>query len=510
MRSMARQLTALLSFLPPQLRPLLRAGPALAVLLASAAVAPPASAADGATVALGPNGTASAVCADTPLRLRFAADVTLGTEGRLTVRRAADGSAVDTVDLADPATYRRLIGGARSDFGEPHRWTYEPVVVTGRTATVLLHRTLEPGERYYVTVDPGFFRGHPGIASPHAWRFRTADGPRPGTRDLRVDARGGGDFCTVQGAVDSVPEGNRHEVRIDVAPGTYREIVYVGPDRPHVSIRGAGASRTVIGYPNNNLLNGDSAMAGVPPEQSYCPRRVLPEPDRFNCWRAAFGVDADDFRLRDVTVHNLTPEGGSQAEAFRGNGDRIVLDHVRVVSFQDSLRLQGRAYVTGSYVEGDVDFLWGTGGVYVRDSELRSLDIGYISQIRNAAGAPGAVLVDTRLTRADSVADGSVLLSRIDSRFPASQAVFLDTAMDTHVAPVGWGLTGFDCSTGQDLRFWEYGSTDLAGTPVDTGARLPCSRQLSAAEAREWRDPARLLAGWDPSPDTGHDHDRDD
>lgn len=116
------------------------------------------------------------------------------------------------------------------------------------------------------------------------------------------------------------------------------------------------------------------------------------------------------------------------------------------------------------------------------------------------------MFVDTRLTRADSVADGSVLLSRIDSRFPASQAVFIDTAMDSHVAPEGWGLTGFDCTTGQDLRFWEYGSKDLSGAPVDTGERLSCSRQLSAAEARTWRDPARLLNGWDPSAESGHGH----
>ncbi|TXS42076.1 hypothetical protein EAO72_15680, partial [Streptomyces sp. or43] len=85
-----------------------------------------------------------------------------------------------------------------------------------------------------------------------------------------------------------------------------------------------------------------------------------------------------------------------------GNGDRIVLDRVRVLSHQDSLRLQGRAYVADSYIEGDVDFLWGTGGVFVRDSELKALDLGYISQIRNAPDGPGVVFSGTRLTRGRS------------------------------------------------------------------------------------------------------------
>ncbi|MGW0937114.1 pectinesterase family protein [Streptomyces sp. NPDC002666] len=500
MRTKLRQLVALV-------RPVLRAGSVLAVLLAPTAVLLPAVAgvlpdAPGAPAAVAPIGTARAVCADTPLRLTFDEDVRVGSGGRLTVHRP-DGSAVDTIDLADPTSYQRLIGGARSDYGEPHRWTYEPVVVEGRTATVLLHRSLDPGKQYYVTVDPGFFEGHAGITSPRTWRFRTAATPRPGTAELRVDAHGGGDFCTVQGAVDFVPEGNEQEVTIDVAPGTYREIVYIGQSRPHLRVNGSGAGRTVVAYPNNSVLNGDSAMADVPPEQSYCPRRVLPQPDRFNCWRAAFGVDADDFRLRSITVHNLTPDGGSQSEAFRGNGDRIVLDRVRILSHQDSLRLQGRAYVADSYIEGDVDFFWGTGGVFVRNSELKALDLGYISQIRNAPDAPGVVFSGARLTRAPGVADGSVLLSRIDSRFPASQAVFIDTAMDAHVAPVGWGLTGFDCTTGQQLRFWEYGSTDLRGATADTSQRLSCSRQLSEAEALTWRDPATLLDGWDPSATTG-------
>ncbi|MEV0017097.1 hypothetical protein [Streptomyces tendae] len=133
MRSMFRQLVC-------RVRPILRAGPVLAVLLAPVAVAPSVTAdgagtAGGRPVALAPNGTAEAVCADTPLRLTFDSAVRLGTEGRLTVHRA-DGGAVDTVGLADPATYQRLVGDARSDYGEPHRWNYEPVLVTGRTATV--------------------------------------------------------------------------------------------------------------------------------------------------------------------------------------------------------------------------------------------------------------------------------------------------------------------------------------------------------------------------------------
>ncbi|GAB2607488.1 pectinesterase family protein [Kribbella endophytica] len=438
-------------------------------------------------------------CTDTPLRLTFDGPVQLGRTGKLRIHQVG-GGVVDTIDLADLTSYQRYVGGARSDFGELHRWTYQPIVVDGRTVSINPHERLAANSLYYVTVDPGFVVGHPGITAPAKWLFRTKQDPRPTSTRLSVDGRGTADFCTVQAAIDFVAEGNDHETRIDVAPGRYRELIYVPQTKPHVTIVGAGAGRTEIGYPNNNLLNGDYAMANVPIEQAYCPRRVLDQPDRFNCWRAAFGVDADDFSLADVTVRNLTPYRGSQAESFRGNGNRIVLARVRVLGFQDSLRLQGQGFVTDSYVEGDVDFVWGTGGVFVQDSELKALHAGYYNQVRNPDNGPGNIFVRVRLTRGPDAPDDSVFLGRVElSRFPTSQVVFLDSAMDRHVKTTGFQVTSpNDCAAAGQLRFWEYGSTDLAGHPVDTSTRLACSRQLTAAEAAPLRDPATVFGGWHP------------
>jgi pectin methylesterase-like acyl-CoA thioesterase/lysophospholipase L1-like esterase len=442
---------------------------------------------------LAPRGMADSTCSDTPLRMTFGGPVQLGVKGKLRIHRAG-GEVVDTVDLADITSHQRFIGDARSDYGELHRWTFQPVVVDGRTVSIYPHQRLAPGQVYYVTVDPGFVVGHPGISS--GWMFRTRHDPD--SAQLTVDVRGGADFCTVQGAIDFVAAGNK--ARIDVAPGLYRELVYVPQSKPGITVAGAGAGRTIIGYPNNNLLNGDYAMANVPIEQAYCPRRVLAQPDRFNCWRAAMGVDADDFTLVDATVQNLTPYRGSQAEAFRGNGERIVLARVRILGYQDSLRLQGKGFVTDSYIEGDVDFVWGTGGVFVQDSELKALHEGYYNQVRNSDNGPGNIFVRVKLTRAPETPDDSVFLGRVElNRFPTSQVVFIDSAMDAHVKKVGWQITNpNDCAAAGQVRFWEYRSTDLAGRPLDTSARLACSRQLSDDEAAWLRDPSNVFGGWHP------------
>ncbi|MBF8184627.1 Ig-like domain-containing protein [Nonomuraea sp. K274] len=474
----------------------------ITVLVAAAALAlcpATAHATAGAGARFAVPGTGSGTCVDAPLTITFPDPPTLGETGAIEVRRA-DGGLADRVEAATARTDRKNIGAAVSDTGLPHDFSYESIMIDGDTATVYPHHRLEYGQDYYVTVDPGVFTGFDGVQDPKTWRFTTKKAAKRQPRHLTVSAAGTGDFCTVQGAVDAVPTGNETPVTIDVRPGVYTEMVYVREDRPHITVRGAGARRTVIQYPNNDLRNGDKALSDGGPAD-VCPRRVLAESDLHNCWRAMFGVDAADFRMSDITLHNTTADGGSQAEAFRGNNERIALERVRLRSFQDTLRLQGKGFVTDSHISGDTDFVWGTGTVFIQDSVLESTDAGYIAQSRNDATRPGTVFVRTKLTRAPGVPDGSVALSRSAVwRFTHSQAVFIDTAMDSHIDPAGFQIDPDDCAQAQSTSFWEYRSTDLTGEPIDVSQRLACSRRLTAAEAAQWSEPSFVLGGWDPEP----------
>lgn len=408
----------------------------------------------------------------------------------------ANGTVADRIGLADPNSALKTIDGAVDAAGALHQFHYYPVIISGDSASIHLHHELDPDQTYTVSVDPAVF---PGFA-PAPWTFQTKKNTvRSGTDRITVDATGHGDFCTVQGAIDAIPAGNTRPVTIDVEPGTYTEIDWVPTGKNHITIRGAGPDKTVIQYANNNTLN---ATAGSQVATSICPRQLIPGHDDLNCWRASFNVEADDFTIRDLTLHNTTPYQGSQAEAFRGNGDKIVLDRVHLLSYQDTLRLQGRGYVSHSYIEGDVDFTWGFGAVMIADSELKSMHAGYITQVRNDATHPGYVFLRDKFTAAAGVADGSVYLGRIDPKvYPASQAVFIDSQLGPHIAPAGWLLNNGTCALGAGLQFWEYGSTSPSGAPVDTSARLPCSRQISAAEAARWSDPATVLSGWKPRHD---------
>ena len=436
------------------------------------------------------------VCVDTPLWLEFDREPTIGT-GSIELWRD-DRVLVDRIDLSDPRTGTKNIGHAVTDTGRSHAFCYEPIQLDRRVARIEPHVSLEYGREYQVLIGPRVFPGFPGVRLGFRTRRREPD---PETGRFVVSDTGDADFRTVQGAIDAVPRGNQRRMLIDVLPGTYSELVYVRADKPRITVRGRDREHTVIRYANNEVRNGRP----TDPE-ARCPGRRLDRADRYNCWRANFGVEAPDFGLERITLRNETPPGSGQAEAFRGNAERIRLDQVTLTSYQDTLRLQGTGYVTASLVEGDVDFVWGVGAVFVERSELRWLRPGPLAQLRNQPGQRGAVFRDCRLTRSASVPDQSCLLGRVDAAvFPGSEVVFLDTAMDRHIAPIGWEIRHPERFSG---LFADYRTSPLDHRgAVPTGTRHPLSDSETGvgthADDRgdtidRWGDPRFVLEGWDP------------
>jgi pectin methylesterase-like acyl-CoA thioesterase len=417
-----------------------------------------------------PYNTQAGICTDTPLYVAFDQPPTAGTSGRVTVYNSK-GTVVDTLDMSSsPQT--KVIGGAP--------FVYYPVIVTGNIAAFYLHQQLPANDTYSVTMDPGVLTDAAGVpfagfTGLNFWKFGTVPAIRTvatGATSFTV-AFDGGDYCTVQGAVDAVPAANTQAVTITVKPGTFTEIVYVPSNKPFITVQGADRIASVVQYPNNNNLNPAGVSA-----------------------RASFGVDAPDFTLQNITLWNTTPHGGSQAEAFRGNNQRILLNRVTLKSFQDTLMLQGAGMVTDSYIEGDVDFMWGSGAVYLQNTELKALTAnGYYTQIRNGQTGNGNVYVNCTLDAASGVT-GSYL-GRIDPTvYPYSQVIYINSAMGPQIIPVGWLLN--NATTAPNVQFWEYKSTDLTGAALDVSQRATFSRQLTATEAAKWSDPSNVLGGWVP------------
>lgn len=294
-------------------------------------------------------------------------------------------------------------------------------------------------------------------------------------KDLVVAADGSGDFKTVQAAIDAAPVNSATRTTILIRRGTYPELLVIAAEKKNLTLRGEDRKQTIIAATNNAKLN---------------PRR-----------REMVSMEADGFHLENLTLHNTTPKGGSQAETIRVRADRVVLHHCDFKSFQDTLRLDGRVYVRECYIEGDVDFIWGAGTVYFDRCDLLAVHDGYLVQSRNGADKLGYVFVDCRIDTAPNLT--RLVLARIDpGRYPHSQVAFIQCAMGKFLTPSGWIFDGPGAlASKESIRFEEFRSTDLTGQPLEVSTRVAGSRQLNPAEAARRRDIAFVLGGadkWNP------------
>ena len=412
-----------------------------------------------------PQGTG--VCPDPPLRIRFPGPPTLGTSGKVQVF-SQSGSVVASVDMA-ATNVTDTIGGTA--FTMPR-----PAFVDGNDAVIYLKtKALNYGQSYYVTVDSGAVHppggGTLAITGPTGWRFSTAPAAPADPSMLKVALDGSGQFCSVQGATDALPAGNTTASTITVAPGTYHEIVHMR-EKSNVTLHGVDRKQTVISGTNNNNLNPSTAT------------------------RSLVGFDSTNgLVVENLTIQNLTPQGGTQAEALRLQGcDKCVVRDADILSLQDTLLWSGRVYAKNCYIAGNVDYIWGTGVVYFDACEIHTVGrTGVIVQSRNAPGAYGYVFVDSKLT-ADAAATNN-MLARIDvSAYPGSHVAYVNCQM-SNVAAAGWTITGGVASSA--LRFWEYKSTDASGNALNVGGRVGGS-QISDSQAGMMRDPTVVLGGWQP------------
>lgn len=434
-----------------------------------------------------PANNATGVCIDTLLSISFSQTPSVGNTGTVKIYDAANpGSPVDTLDLSAGNLQLRTIGGININ-------SYD-ILINGATAVIYPHAgVLTAGHAYYVTMDPGVILDpngayFAGISNATTWQFTTkSTGPANAT-NLVVAADGSGDFCTVQGAIDSVPAANTTPTVVNIQNGLYTEIDRVN-GKNNITFIGQNRSQTVIAYANNNNNNGSSTT------------------------RPMFGVTgANDIAIENLTLTNSTPHGGSQAEALLVNtAKRFIMLNATLCSYQDTLLVNqsgDQAYVQDSHIQGDTDYIWGSGTLYATNDELMAMSIqSYLTQARTGQNTNGFAFINCRIYGQNSGITNGALGRDAGSSgntpsYPYGQAAYVNCAMDTNlIIPAGWVL-GSGSSQGPDtanLRFWEYGSVDLNGNPVNTSSRVAWSTQLTAAGASQVQNVTNWFSGWQPA-----------
>ncbi len=422
-----------------------------------------------------PANAADNVSPDTPLRLSFNAPPILSGHGKIQIFDAATDSPIEIIDTALPTNTQSI--------GTVPNFHYYPVTIDGKEADIHpKNDSLTFGKSYYIKIDAAVFQDDAGMSDKTSWHFTTkqsAPAPRetsPGHMTLTIAADGTGDFASVQGAVDSIPDNNTAPTTLFIKKGTYTGLVCF-LNKHNLSFVGEDRKATVLRYANNNNFNNTSEM-------HIYHRGVL------------IAHHCNQLLFTNLTIRNTTPQGGSQAEAIILNGtptSQASLTNLDLYSFQDTLQINGQAYIRDSYIEGDVDFMWGNGSSFFENCECKGLrSKAYFTQIRNPQGNHGFIYHHCTFDAAPNV--NNIFLSRIEpARFPYSEVALIDcTITPNTVSPVAWKLDtpkgaapGDTVIDAPNVHFWEFNSHTPDNQPLDTTRRLPTSRQLQQPQDAE-------------------------
>lgn len=278
--------------------------------------------------------------------------------------------------------------------------------------------------------------------------------------NLFVAHDGSAPFKSVQTAIMAVPSGSRESpVIIHIAPGTYKELIYVQREKCFFRLLGENPTNTILSF---NLYAGITNAEGKPIGTFKTPSTT---------------IDADDFTAENLTFENSAGPVG-QALAIRVDGDRAAFRNCRFLGWQDTILLnRGRQYFENCYICGHVDFIFGAATAWFEKCQIHCLRDGYITAASTPQDTPyGFVFSNCKITGEPGV---KTFLGR-PWRIYAS-TIYLNCEMSDVVRPEGWN-DWKKPEAHTTARYAEYNST---GAGASSTNRPDWTKQLAKSEAQK-------------------------
>lgn len=300
---------------------------------------------------------------------------------------------------------------------------------------------------------------------------------------------GTGQFTSIQEAINSIPKDNKTDVTIQIKDGVYKEKLVI--DKPYITLEGAC-------YENVKITYDDYALKQLPNGEKM---------GTFATYTAL--ITGDYFTAKNITFENSAGCGSvvGQAVAVYIDADIIRFENCALLGHQDTLfiaplppkpiegnrfggprdgleRKVGRSYFHHCYIEGDIDFIFGSGKAFFEECEIFSLNRneevnGYIT----AASTPideqyGFVFHNCRLK--SDANSRTVYLGRPWRDY--AKTIFINCWMGAHIKEEGWH--NWEKRHAEETTFYaEYNSSGPGGV---CDRRVKWSKQLTEKEAREF------------------------
>ena len=375
---------------------------------------------------------------------------------------ATGASATGSIILTFDEKIKEGVGTATLD-GE----TLTPTI-SGKTA-VYQYAGLKYNTKYAFTLPAGAITDRNGNAFEGCTiNFTTMQRVQPDAKlyDAVVAIDGTGDYTSLQEAIDAAPTNRVKPWLIFVKAGKYHEHIDIPKSKPYIHI--IGQDRNVVEIYDDRLSGGENAV--------------------HVSLGATVVAHSDNLYFEGVNLVNSygrDKNNGPQALALDTEGDRVVMNKVGLISYQDTWittsTSNNRHFIKNSWIEGAVDFIYNSGNVYfdsdtlnivrksggyiVAPSHGSDVQWGYVfmNNVITAKGVTGVEKQPAELNCKPS--EVSVWLGRPWHNNP--KTVFINTKMEVTIPATGW----YETMGGLPAIWADYNSVDGNGNPIDLSNR---------------------------------------
>ncbi|WP_293946615.1 MULTISPECIES: pectinesterase family protein [unclassified Sphingobacterium] len=293
--------------------------------------------------------------------------------------------------------------------------------------------------------------------------------------DFVVAKDGSGDFQTIQEAINAVPDFRKNETTIYVKIGQYQEKIIIPASKQHITLIGEDKFKTTISY------------------NDYAQKKNRFGEEMGTSGSASFYSYGEDFTAINLTFENSSGPIGQAVSAWIC-GDRSLFIHCRFLGFQDTLYTYGkgaRQLYYQCYIEGTVDYIFGSSTAWFEQCELHCKNSGYITAASTPADIDyGYIFNNCKITgNQDSK---SFYLGR--PWRPYAKVIFMHCQLPEFIEGAGWHNWGKE-SNEKTAFFAEYKNTGAGSLSQN---RVKWSHQLTDTTADNL-DLHRVFKDWTPN-----------
>ncbi len=262
-------------------------------------------------------------------------------------------------------------------------------------------------------------------------------------------------YSTVQAAINAAAAGDT----ISIANGTYTGPFTVPSSKTGLTINGASNTGTI-------LTSGQN--------------------------QTTLTVQATDVNIQNIKLQNTYGADTNTNHVLMVQAARCAVRWSYLNGRQDTLWVRGSSsscYVTGSEIQGTVDFVYGDGRVFITNSTIREMrGNGATIGAPNTASSQnyGIVFSGCTIASGGTATTGSTYLGRPWGAY--GELAFINCNIGTVIAPVGY-IEWSGTNNSATCRFAEY--------PCPS-SRASWVKRLTSTQAAAYTK-SNVLGGWNPN-----------